>query len=152
MSHTASALFAASMIAIGMAGFVQPAAARNTVYHLSIQDVLDSEDFRTHVGSDVQFIFGNHAVPANAKLMGSFVSNRKTNSVGKSDGRACAWAMLSALVSLHDRALQEGGNAVVKVVSYYNRIPFVSDTEYECHAGGVIAGVALQGTVARIGR
>ena len=135
-----------------LACLAQPALARNTVYHLSIQDVLGSEDFRAHVGNDVTFVFGDQRPPAGTRLMGSFTTNRKTNSFGKSDQRACAWAMVSALVTLRDRAVQQGGNAVVNVVSYYDRDRFVSDTEYQCHAGGVVAGVALQGTVARIGR
>ncbi len=99
----------AALLAALMAGVAQPAAARNTVYHLSIKAVLDSEDFRTHVGNDVTFVFGNQPVPGGAALMGSYVSNRKTNSFGKSDERACAWAMVSALVTLRDRALQQVG-------------------------------------------
>lgn len=151
MARNAAAPVAGIVVAL-LAGLSQPAMARNTAYHLSIRDVLDSEDFRTHVGGDVTFAFGNQPAPAGATLMGTFVSNHKTNSVGRSDQRACAWAMLSALVALRDRAVQQGGNAVVDVVSYYNKIRFVSDTEYECHAGAVVAGVALQGTIARIGR
>ena len=142
----------AALVAALLVGFALPAVARNSVYHLSIKDVLDSEDARTHDGNDVMFVSGNQAAPAGATLKGTFVANHKTNSVGKSDERACAWAMVSALVSLRERALREGGNAVVNVVSYYDKIPFASETEYECHAGGIIAGVVLQGTIARTSR
>ena len=55
--------------------------------------------------------------------------------------------MLSALISLRDRAEDMGGNAVTKIVSYYKKDTFSSETEYECHAGGFVAGVALKGTV-----
>jgi uncharacterized protein YbjQ (UPF0145 family) len=149
VSRTA-ALFATTLLAAGLAGLGQPAVARDTVLHLSIQDVLNSADYAQHVGQGVSFAFGTGAAPAGAKLLGTFVANRKTNSFNKTDERACAWAMVSALEEMHARALKEGGNAVVNLISYYKRVPFVSATEYECHAGGVVAGVALQGTVAQI--
>jgi uncharacterized protein YbjQ (UPF0145 family) len=152
MSRPAAALFAITLVAAGLAGLAQPAVARDTVLHLSIQDVLNSGDYAEHVGKDVNFVFGTGAAPAGAKLMGTFVANRKTNSFNKTDERACAWAMVAALEALHARALKEGGNAVVNVISYYKKVSFVSATEYECHAGGIVAGVALQGTVAQIAR
>jgi len=152
VSRTVAALFAATLFAAGLGGLAQPAAARDTVLHLSIQDVLNSGDFAQHVGTGVNFVFGTHPAPAGARLMGSFIANRKTNSANKTDERACAWAMVSALEALHARALKEGGNTVINVISYYKKVSFVSDTEYECHAGSFIAGVALQGTVAQIGR
>jgi uncharacterized protein YbjQ (UPF0145 family) len=73
------------------------------------------------------------------------VSNRKTNAVGKSDEKACNWAFLSAMIALEKRAKQLGANAVVNIVSYYQKDVMSSATEFECHAGAVIAGVALKG-------
>ena len=55
--------------------------------------------------------------------------------------------MLSALISLQDRIKAEGGNAVVNIESFYDRQPMASNTEYECHAGAIMAGVALRGDV-----
>jgi uncharacterized protein YbjQ (UPF0145 family) len=60
--------------------------------------------------------------------------------------------MLSALIELRANALEQGGNAVVNIVSYYKKVPFSSPTEYECHAGAFVAGVALKGTIVKLKR
>ena len=147
MPRIAAVLFAAVLVCLA-----QTAAARNTVLRLSITDVLNGGEFRSKVGPDAIFVFGNSPVPGGARLMGTFSTSKKTNAFNKSDEHACARAFESALLSLHERAVKEGGNAVVNIVSYNEKVPFSSATEYECHAGGMLAGVALQGQVARIGR
>ena len=38
--------------------------------------------------------------------------------------------------------LQQGGNAVVNIESFYDRNARASTSEYECHAGALMAGVA----------
>ena len=84
------------------------------------------------------------------KSYGKFVSNKKTNAFGKSDEAACEWVLLSAMLSLQDRVKAEGGNAVININSYYKKNTVSSETEYECHAGAIMAGVALQGEVVKI--
>ena len=59
--------------------------------------------------------------------------------------------MLSALIELRKRAEMLGGNAVTNIVSYYKKVTFSSPDQFECHAGGVIAGVALKGTFVKTG-
>jgi uncharacterized protein YbjQ (UPF0145 family) len=54
------------------------------------------------------------------------------------------------MVALEKRAKQLGANAVVNIVSYYKRIEMSSTTEFECHAGSVIAGVALKGDFVKL--
>jgi hypothetical protein len=124
--------------------------ARNTRLLLKIQDVLSRPDFQEKVGNSVAFYFSNQPQPQAAQTMGEFVTNKKTNSFGKSDEAACQWAMLSALIQFRDRATSEGGNAVVNLQSYYDKNEIPDKSEYECHAGAVVAGVALKGTVAKI--
>ncbi len=126
--------------------------ARDTEYKLRIDQVLQDPEFKDRLGGDVDFYFGDQRTPKVGKAFGEFVSNRKTNSFGKPDEQACRWAMLSALLSLRDRAQEMGGNAVTKIVSYYKKDTFSSETEYECHAGGFVAGVALKGTVVKLGK
>jgi len=82
--------------------------------------------------------------------IGEFQSNKKTNAVGKSDKQACEWAFLSALLSFHQRALSEGGNAVVNIKGYYKKQPFSSQTEFQCGAGATMAGVTIKGTVVKL--
>jgi hypothetical protein len=43
-----------------------------------------------------------------------------------------------------------GANAVVNVESFYRKHAVPSKTEYECHKGFLIAGVALRGDVVQL--
>ncbi len=78
------------------------------------------------------------------------VTNKKTNAFNKSDEEACAWALQSALITLHDAAKKVGANAVTNIVSYYKRNETKSPTTYECHAGAFIGGVALKGDLSKV--
>lgn len=127
-----------------------PAHARDTEYKLPIQAVLDMPDFQEKIGSEVKFFFGDQKTPAIKERMGEYPTNKKTNAFNKSDEEACQWVMLSALVSLKEKALQLGGDAVVDIKSYYKKDTFSSQTEYECHAGALMSGVALKGTVVKL--
>jgi uncharacterized protein YbjQ (UPF0145 family) len=139
----------ASLLVIALSSMAQ---ARNTRHTLKIQDVLDSPDYQQKVGKEVAFYFANQPAPRIAQNLGQYVTNKKTNAFAKSDETACRWAMLSALVELRDRAVKEGGNAVINVASYYDKDELPDKSEYECHAGGVIAGVALKGTVVKLAK
>jgi hypothetical protein len=45
----------------------------------------------------IKFYFGNQPPPLVVTVLGSDVSNRKTNDFSKSDEQACNWAFLSAV-------------------------------------------------------
>ena len=85
-----------------------------------------------------------------ASRAGVFTSSKKANGFGKGDKSACERAFLSALLSFQDRALKEGGDAVVKLTSYYRKNSFSRGTEYECGTGALMVGVALQGEVVKL--
>ena len=124
--------------------------ARDTKHMMPIKDAMSSADFTEKLNAGVKFYFGDQPHGPVVKRFGEFVSNKKTNAFGKSDDRACQWVLLSALLSLQDRALAEGGNAVINIKSYYKKNEVSSNTEYECHAGGIMAGVTLKGTVVKL--
>jgi uncharacterized protein YbjQ (UPF0145 family) len=126
------------------------AAARNTRYTLKIAEVKADPRYAPNVPDDVAFYFANQPHPNVESSLGEFVTNRKGNSAGRPDEEACRWTMISALKQLHDRAIEEGGNAVINIVSYYRKEVFSSDTLYECHAGAIISAVALKGTVVKL--
>lgn len=126
------------------------AVARDTRYELKIEDVKKDPRYAGTVPTDISFYFGKQAPAKPGTNLGEFVTNRKTNSFGRPDEEACRWAMMAALKVLHDRAITEGGNAVINIVSYYKKNTFASDTLYECHAGAFVAGVALKGTVVKL--
>ena len=95
----------------------------------------------------MKFAFGKTLIGNVAKNHGEFRTNKKTNAFGKSDERACNWAFLSAMITLRNRAIAEGGNAVINIRSNYKNNVSSSETTYQCGAGNVIAGVALIGDV-----
>jgi|AraplaMF_Col_mMF_1032025.scaffolds.fasta_scaffold00160_28 uncharacterized protein YbjQ (UPF0145 family) len=130
----------------------EPAAARNTRYLLKIDDVKKDPRYAENVPNDVAFYFAGQAHPAPVKDFGEVVTNRKGNSFGRPDEEACAYTMISALKQLNQRAHELGGDAVIGIVSYYRKQVYSSETEYECHAGGFVAGVALKGTIVKLGK
>ncbi|MCL2872536.1 MAG: excinuclease ATPase subunit [Betaproteobacteria bacterium] len=141
--------FAAAFVALSLC--VPAAQARDTVHHLSVKDAIEMGKAKDVLDGEIQFYFGDQSHPAVATpLTKGVVTNKKTNAVGKSDEEACNWAMLTALKQMQERAHSEGGNAVINIESYFKRKSFKSNTEFECHAGGIMADVALKGDVVKL--
>ena len=134
----------------GLLAAAQPSEARDTKYLLPVAAALEVKDAQDKLDGSIKFFFGNQPTPPVVAKLGTDVSNRKTNAFGKSDEKACNWAFLSAMVALEKRAQQLGANAVINIVSYYNRNVMSSPTEFECHAGAIIAGVVLRGDFVKI--
>lgn len=126
------------------------AQARDTKHMLPITTAMEAPDTEEKLEGKVKFYFGDQKHPKILTKLGSDFSNRKTNAFGKSDEVACNWAFLSALVALEQRAISLGANAVVNVVSYYKKNTQSSQTEFECHAGAIMAGVALKGDFVKV--
>jgi hypothetical protein len=133
-----------------LCGLIGTAEARDTDYKLKIDEVLQSADGQAKLKPDVKFFFGSQKAPSGKTLESNYVANPKTNSFNKSDEAACRWAMLSALIDLQQQARRQGGNAVVNIVSYYKKDEFSSPTDYDCHAGAFVAGVALKGDIVKL--
>ena len=127
------------------------AQARDDTHYLSIKDALELGKAQGKLDGSIKFYFSGQSHPAVAsRLVQGAVSNKKTNSTNKSDEEACHWAMLSVLVVFQERARKEGGNAVINLESYYKKKSYKSKDKYECHAGNIMAGVALKGDVVRL--
>ena len=139
----------ASVLLLAITPIVQ---ARDDRQTYKIQDVLDSADFKDKADNQVAFYFGNQPSGRIKEKLGSYVANKKTNGFNKSNENGCRWAMLSALFDLRDRALKEGGDAVINIESYYDREEIADKTMYECHTGAFVTGVALKGTVVKLVR
>ena len=129
---------------------ISSAYARDTVGNYSIDEALSIEKIKESLGTEVKFYFGDQKHPKIAKNFGEFRTNKKTNAFNKSDKVACQWVFLSALLSLKERAIREGGNAVVNVQSNYKNTLTSSTDSFQCGAGAVMAGVALVGTVVKV--
>lgn len=137
------------LAAAGIMGALN-AEARDERTMMSIEEALNTEDAKAKLDKGISFYFGDQKHPAVEKRFGEFMSNKKTNAFNKTDERACQWAFLSAMVSFQDRAVREGGNAVVNIRSYYKKNTVSSSTEFECGAGNVVAGVTFLGDVVKL--
>ena len=127
------------------------AIAADTRVELSFQDLVNSPQAKAAgIDGSVRFYLAGQSHPAVVTKFGEGVSNKKTNGVGKSDEESCRWVALSVLKAFHDSAKARGANAVIDVVSYYKKNEFRCATNYECHAGGIMSGVALKGTYAKL--
>lgn len=121
--------------------------AREEIKEFPIAEAMATETAKDKLSDRVQFYFAKQSYPKPTQSHGTFSTSKKTNAFGKSDTEACQWAFLSAMIALHDRALREGGNAVVDIKSNYDNNLTESKTSYKCGAGNVMAGVALEGRV-----
>jgi len=144
---TSARIAAVCLLALGVAS---AADARSTTHRLKIADVLKSDEYKEKVGTAVAFYFDSQGAPQVAENFGEFATRKTTRSMIEKDEDACQRAMISALVSLRERAEKQGGNAVIHVTTYRKKTSTGSATEYECRAGDLVAHVDLKGTVVRL--
>lgn len=131
--------------------FVTPVAhARDTIVNITLESVLELPEAKKSLDGSVRFFLAGAPTPAIERKMGSDVSNKKTSGVGKSDEFGCRWAALAALEAFQKQAKAQGANAVVDLVSYYKKNETRDPHTIQCHAGGVVIGVALKGDYARV--
>lgn len=141
------------LIAAAFAGMLLsavPALAADRTVMLPVAGALADNDAKSRLGDSVRFYFGNQPTPKVLNKLDGGKTSQKTNAFGKSDEKACNWVFLSAMLNLQKRAQEAGANAVVNIVSNYNNVEHASATEFECHAGAIMAGVALKGEFVKI--
>jgi hypothetical protein len=143
-------LITLALLTISTLCFTHLAHARETMHNLNVSEALQIGRDTGAILDNVRVFFAGQPHPEVSKKYGEFSTNKKTNAFNKSDEKACQWAFFSAIKSLQERALKEGGNAVINIKSNYKSREFSSPTEFQCGAGAIIAGVALKGTVVNI--
>jgi len=126
------------------------ALAADRVLHLDVKEALDAGFSSGKLDGSVKFYFAGQSTPKVLKTLEEDVTNKKSNAFGKGKEEACKWVMLSALMQLQESAKSRGANAVIGITSYYKRVEYKSATQYECHAGNMISGVALKGRYAKL--
>lgn len=138
------------MLGVAVLGVSSGVQARDTKLMLPIKDALNyvgkKHSAKDVLDPDIKLVFGKGGGTIIRKEL---VSNKKTNGFNKSDEEACHWAFLSAVKQFQEAARDAGATKVVNLVSYYKKREFKSTTEYECHAGAFVVGVALKGDLAR---
>nr|WP_314477150.1 excinuclease [uncultured Pseudomonas sp.] len=125
--------------------------ARDTALYLPFEKVVQQMLAEKKLDGSVKFYLAGVKPRGKVTVISpNSVTNKKTNAFNKSDEAACEWALQSALLTLQDAARKANANAVTNIASYYKRNERKDATTYECHAGAVIAGVALKGDLARV--
>ncbi|WP_251880805.1 excinuclease [Achromobacter sp. Marseille-Q4954] len=133
---------------LSLACSAQALAADRTV-HLPMQAAVEAAQAAGKIDGSVKFYLAGTG-PKGTVLESGVVTNRKTNAFAKKDEDACLWVAQSAIIALHEAAKKAGANAVTNIISYYRKNEYSSKTDYECHAGAMVAGVALRGDLANV--
>lgn len=113
-----------------------------------VSDVLSNH--ADELDSSIALYFRGQSHPAVEERMGEYTSSRRTRARRRAADDACQWAMLSALLALQERAVREGGNAVVDIRSIYDHNELDDGSEYECEVGRMMAGAAMRGRVVKL--
>ncbi|OLF56358.1 excinuclease [Pseudomonas chlororaphis] len=125
--------------------------ARDTTLNLPFDKVVAEAISTGKIDGSVKFyLAGNKPSGQVTVVSPGAVTNKKTNAFNKSDEAACEWALQSALITLHQAAKKVGANAVTDIASFYKSNERKDPKTYECHAGALIAGVALRGDLAKV--
>lgn len=139
-------LTAAALLLAALPGISQ---ARDTTHYLDFASAVQEATNAGRLDGSVKFYLAS--APAGAKIVRSGVStSKKTNAFNKTDEAACSWALQSALIAMQNAAKAAGANAVVNLASNYKHVEYKDRQKYECHAGAIMAGVALKGDLANV--
>ncbi|MBF6623525.1 MAG: excinuclease [Pseudomonas stutzeri] len=136
----------AALVLCALPGLSQ---ARDTTHYLPFDEAVAEATAAGRLDGSVKFYLAKR--PAGAQIVRSGVTtSKKTNAFNKTDEAACSWALQSALIGMEKSAKAAGANAVVDIVSNYKHVEYKDSSKYECHAGAVMAGVALKANFAKV--
>jgi uncharacterized protein YbjQ (UPF0145 family) len=122
--------------------------ARDTALFLPFDQVVQEATSAGRLDGSVKFYLAGKPTGKVQVVRAGVTTSQKTNAFNKSDEAACSWALQSALVRLQNAAKSAGANAVVNLASNYKNVEYKNAQNYECHAGAIMAGVALKGDLA----
>ncbi|EJZ56135.1 hypothetical protein I1A_000441 [Pseudomonas fluorescens R124] len=125
--------------------------ARDTQVMLPFDKAVAEATRSGKIDGSVKFYLAGTTPPGKVTVLSSgAVTNKKTNAFNKTDQEACEWVVQSAIINLHQAAKSAGANAVTNIVSFYKSNEHKDAKNYECHAGAIMAGVALKGDLATV--
>ncbi|RSZ60231.1 excinuclease ATPase subunit [Massilia atriviolacea] len=139
-----------TMAVLAAIGSALPAHAADKKVMMPIAGAMEDNGAKERLGDSIKFYFGTQKTPKVLEKRGSDQTSQKTNAFAKSDQAVCHWAFLSAMLALQKRAQEVGADAVINITSNYKNIPYSSETDFECHVGNVVGGVALKGDFVRL--
>ncbi|HCN45148.1 MAG TPA: excinuclease [Pseudomonas sp.] len=125
--------------------------ARDTTHYLPFEKVVQQMTAEKKLDGSVKFYLAGVQPRGKVNVISpGAATNKKTNAFNKTDEAACEWALQSALLTMQDAAKKVGANAVTNIVSNYKRVERKDASTYECHAGAVMAGVAIKGDLSKV--
>ena len=146
-------IFTVAMLSLFCLGIAAtPVLAKDNWHQLSVKDAKNSPLGKDKLRPEIKLYMKGQKHSKVKKTFGEYKANKRTNGFGKSAQQACDRAFVSALMALQDRAVREGGNAVIDIYTITKDKTFESAEEYSCIKGGFVTNVALMGTVATIAK
>ncbi|MHA6492220.1 excinuclease [Pseudomonas borbori] len=125
--------------------------ARDTAHFLPFDAVVQEAINAGRLDGSVKFYLAGNKPAGNVNVVKAGVTtSQKTNAFNKSDEEACSWVLQSALIRMQSAAKAAGANAVVNIASNYKNVEYKDPQKYECHAGAIMAGVALKADLANV--
>lgn len=144
-------LIAVAVVSLFCLGLLStPVLAKDNWHQLSVEDAKNSALGQEKLRPEIKIYMKGQKHSKVKKMIGEYSTNKRTNGFGKSAQQACDRAFISALMALQDRAVKEGGNAVIDIYTITKDKTFESAKEYSCIKGGFVTNVALKGTVATL--
>lgn len=145
--NTKSWILAAAFISL----FPTISQARDTTHYLPFDAVVQEALNAGRLDGSVKFyLAGNKPAGKVSVVKSGVTTSQKTNAFNKSDEAACSWVLQSALIRFEKAAKAAGANAVVDLASNYKGVEYKDSQKYECHAGAIMAGVSLKGSLANV--
>lgn len=124
-----------------------PASAADDVVYFPLKQAVEAATASGKLDGSVKFYLAGSS-PRGRVVQAGAVTNKKSNAVGKSDETTCIWTAQSALIQMQQAAKKAGANAVINITSYFRKQEYKHPTNFECHVGAIMSGVALRGDLA----
>ena len=143
-----------TMILLSLVGalfLTSDAMARNTVVLGSVAEAKNSQ-LGEDTLLDIPFYMKGQKHPRVQKKVGNYKSTRKSRGAFRSDEESCRTTFLSAIISLQQRAIKEGGNGIINIVSITKNKNYENAVNYRCVAGSILVNVALKGDVVKFAK
>lgn len=129
---------------------VSTAQAADVWLEIPAADAYTSGLDKGNLNADIKLFMKGQKTPGVAQKYGEFQSNKRSNAFGKGKENACQMAFLSAIIALQQRAVREGGNAVIDIYSNTKNQVYESAEKFKCISGAMTANVSLKGTVVKL--
>lgn len=126
------------------------AQARNVEYLLPIDEVLRMPAAQRELDGSVRFYMYGQDHTETVYVHQQEVVRGNIRGAGEEEIESCKRAALKVLVHYQEKARKMGANAVIDLMSFFKQRPYMSRSQYECHAGSTTVVVILKGTYAKI--